>query len=353
MKKIIIFDNQETNYEVSSEGKIYNRITGKELKGTIARNEYCSVQLVINGKPKTFMIHRLVAEAFTENPNHYSIVDHINRNKLDNNASNLRWVDSSTNAKNCERKNRSKIAYLQGDIDDNWVPVSKDSDYCVNKNGQILNKKTKRLLQGSQRNGYIRINCNGRYKSLHRLVWEAFYGEIPEGKLIDHIDGNRANNSLDNLRLVTQSENMLNAQKNGHKGQVKISQYDLEGNFIQKYSSIREAALTINGSECAIKDAANRMGTSSGYFWIREDQNITIEEVLKNTKANKPKSTAIGVSQYSPEGKFIKHYSSCGEAMRETNINHSTIVRAAKAKRLGKNFYWILDNQTLTINDLL
>ena len=53
------------------------------------------------------------------------------------------------------------------------------------------------------------------------------------------------------------------------------------------------------------------------------------------------------------EGKFIKHYSSCGEAMRETNINHSTIVRAAKAKRLGKNFYWILDNQTLTINDLL
>lgn len=116
--------------------------------------------------------------------------------------------------------------------------------------------------------------------------------------VIDHIDGNRSNNKLSNLRLVSQSENMNNAQVNGHKGQVRISQYDKDGNFIAKYNSIREAAQIINGSEVAIKEAANRYGSSAGYFLIREDQNLTIEELLKITIANKPKSTCIGITQY-------------------------------------------------------
>ena len=114
--------------------------------------------------------------------------------------------------------------------------------------------------------------------------------------VIDHIDGNRSNNKLSNLRLVSQSENMNNAQVNGHKGQVRISQYDKDGNFIAKYNSIREAAQIINGSEVAIKEAANRYGSSAGYFLIREDQNLTIEELLKITTTNKPKSTCIGIT---------------------------------------------------------
>ena len=142
--------------------------------------------------------------------------------------------------------------------------------------------------------------------------------------VIDHIDGNRSNNKLSNLRLVSQSENMNNAQVNGHKGQVRISQYDKDGNFIAKYNSIREAARIINGSEVAIKDAANRHGSSAGYFWIREDQNLTIEELLKITIANKPKSTCIGITQYSTEG-----------------------------KRIGKSYYWILDSQNILISDLI
>lgn len=45
----------------------------------------------------------------------------------------------------------------------------------------------------------------------HRLVWETFKGKIKEGLEIDHIDGDKHNNKLENLRTVTRSENMLAA----------------------------------------------------------------------------------------------------------------------------------------------
>ena len=48
----------------------------------------------------------------------------------------------------------------------------------------------------------------GQLHYVHRLVWETFVGEIPEGKEIDHIDGNPQNNNVDNLQVITRRENI-------------------------------------------------------------------------------------------------------------------------------------------------
>jgi len=48
----------------------------------------------------------------------------------------------------------------------------------------------------------------GKLHYVHRLVWENFRGEIPEGKEMDHIDGDTSNNSLDNLQLITRRRNV-------------------------------------------------------------------------------------------------------------------------------------------------
>jgi hypothetical protein len=47
------------------------------------------------------------------------------------------------------------------------------------------------------------------WRRAHRLVYEAFGGKIGEGREIDHIDGNKHNNDITNLRVVTRSQNML------------------------------------------------------------------------------------------------------------------------------------------------
>ena len=75
--------------------------------------------------------------------------------------------------------------------------------------------KTKEVeIFGENNNGYIRIHAkNGDIKikeMAHRLVWKTFVGEIPEGMQIDHINTERDDNRLCNLRCVSPKENANN-----------------------------------------------------------------------------------------------------------------------------------------------
>ena len=72
---------------------------------------------------------------------------------------------------------------------------------------------------------------------------------------------------MSNLRLVTQSDNMKNAMKNGHKGQILVLQYDKKGNFIQEFESIQKAADAMGVSHAAIRSAIDRNGTCKNYIW--------------------------------------------------------------------------------------
>lgn len=285
MKKIIMYNEKETNYEVSDDGKIFNRTTGKELKGTYKTNEYHSVQLTIEHQTKTFMVHRLVAKAFCENPNNYTIVDHINGDPHDERACNLRWVTSSENALNKHVKNISKTRpkYL-GDWTDDWCPIPFNHTFMINKNTtEIVNRNSRLIMTQYERNGYLRVHIGDtRFYSVHRIMWETFIGPIEDGYEIDHIDGNKKNNQLSNLRKINHQQNMANAYKNGHQGAIKIFQFDLQGNFIAEFDTIRAAAQAINGSEIAIKDASNRKGTSAGYYWLRDQDKDNILTIINS-----------------------------------------------------------------------
>lgn len=60
-------------------------------------------------------------------------------------------------------------------------------------------------------NGYIQVKLGEKLYRAHRIAWELYHGkEIPEGMVIDHINGDRSDNRIYNLRCVTHSENAQN-----------------------------------------------------------------------------------------------------------------------------------------------
>lgn len=270
-EKRIQINGEDTLYLVREDGTIWSEIRNRALKGTLQRNEYHTIYLVHNGKQYNFMIHRLVAEAFCPNPNNYSIVHHKDNNPHNNAASNLEWVTSKENNQSENRKaNKSNKTFIKADLTKEWVGININPNYSVNTVGQVMNNKTKNLVKGSLRNGYLRVTINGHYYSIHRLIYETFIGPIPEGMYIDHIDGNRKNNSLTNLRLVTQSKNMTNSMNHGHKGCVAVLQFDKDHNFIQEFPTIQAAAHAIGRTDSAIQSAILRGGKSGGYYWERK-----------------------------------------------------------------------------------
>lgn len=84
-------------YEVSDTGKVRNRRTGKLMKSHINDKGYETIQLSIDGKPKSCRVHRLVAEAFNEGNHDGLDVNHIDGNKLNNNINNLEFCTRQEN----------------------------------------------------------------------------------------------------------------------------------------------------------------------------------------------------------------------------------------------------------------
>ena len=95
----IIVKGVKTDYEISSEGRVKNKISGKILKTHINKDGYEKVDIRVNGERKSKAVHRLVAKAFVENPNpeEFTEINHIDGNKLNNNMYNLEWTNRSGN----------------------------------------------------------------------------------------------------------------------------------------------------------------------------------------------------------------------------------------------------------------
>ena len=88
------------------------------------------------------------------------------------------------------------------------------NNYIIYETGEIFSIKSKKFIEPyKSEKGYLYFSPNGKAKTVHRAVLEAFDGE--EKSEIDHIDGDKTNNALYNLEYVSRSENMKRAWANG------------------------------------------------------------------------------------------------------------------------------------------
>jgi hypothetical protein len=97
-----------------------------------------------------------------------------------------------------------------------WRDIPGWDNYQASEDGRVRNKTTGQIMKqhasGSMGYPAIRLSYGGsrnKIQRVHRLVWSAFNGEIPEGMEIDHLDSVVDNNHKDNLECVTPKENRL------------------------------------------------------------------------------------------------------------------------------------------------
>lgn len=135
--------------------------------------------------------------------------------------------------------------------------------FVSNCNGRNIKPIVGKILKQYDRKGYnkVMLSKDNKVKDLavHRIVVESFISTIPKGMQVNHIDGNKRNNRLENLEIVTQSENMKHAYRTGlekpcNNGLWKpIIAYNNEG-FKQTFVSKRLMCKELNIGRRALQD---------------------------------------------------------------------------------------------------
>ena len=162
-----------------------------------------------------------------------------------------------------------------------WREVPGFEGYMVSDLGRVksLNYgrtgKEQILRLGKGRDGYLKVKLckDGKEKtfSVHRLVWSAFNGPIPEGMQINHLDENTLNNKLDNLNLMTPKENInwgTGIRRSVKSRSKMVEQHTLDGNHICTWFSVRGVQRELGYSHGYISSCClGKIKTAYGFVW--------------------------------------------------------------------------------------
>lgn len=176
-------DGYEGLYEVSNLGKVKslgNEFSRKEkiLKQGKKKNGYLYVILWKEGKYKTCLVHRLVAQAFLENPNNYSCVNHKDENKENNCVENLEWCDAKYNINHgtCIQRRVANMDYKTKVANTDYKAIAEKLSrqvYQYDKNHNLI--KIWKSVAEAGRNGYkqstVSSCCLGKRKSHQGYIW--------------------------------------------------------------------------------------------------------------------------------------------------------------------------------------
>lgn len=178
--------------------------------------------------------------------------------------------------------------------------------FTVKDDGTVINRFGKKV-GFKQKNGYMHVSINGKQVLMHRFVYEAFNGEIPEGYEIDHKNTVRDDNRLENLRIATPKENRNNPitkerYKTSNKGKVTPQ-------LIEKLKSMyREKS-----------DTPKTKNIKSRH-----------KNTTPKTTHNRPRIKSV--YQYSKDGVFIKKWDSINECSAGLGIWAQNITRCCHGR---------------------
>ena len=332
-------------YEASTEGRIRNKIT----KLLLTPSKCCSGYAVSHMRGKNIRVHRVIAQTFLSNFENKPTVEHKDDNKLNNKLYNLKWATYKEQQQYVKDKNSRKsqlyvkigtnnLTIIKDEI---WNSISDYPEYEISTMGRIKypirkgsKPYSKRITSGgSSGDGYKTFevrNCKGVKKTtIHRLMAKTFIPNPNEYKIVNHKDGNKKNNNIDNLEWCTRSHNTQHAYDNDLiSGKRKIYQLDVNNNIIKEWDTIKDAYETYKLSRTAINAVlSGKTKTSGGYYWCYKEEYDVNKEKHTMYDTNK-----IKIKQLDKEtNKLIKIWNSSSEASKFIAKENNSSIKAIKS----------------------
>jgi hypothetical protein len=172
--------------------------------------------------------------------------------------------------------------------------------YEISNYGNVRNISTQKAIKLWSNNGYMTVRFTKPkifQATVSRMVAFTFIG-VPSiiENTVNHIDENKQNNYYKNLEWITQKENIQKSSKDtSHK--KRIVQMDLDGNVLNIFNTINEAAKTVGVDRTTVSKVIVGVNqTAGGFKWAYEDVNIRPEnrEIVDTSQENIKCLTCMG-----------------------------------------------------------